>query len=324
MHTDLAIEIKEMHKLSENDGFSEEEFTTKGITVSRVKISGDKAAEQLNKKKGEYITIDLKDAFSDTETHTSAVDVTASEIEKLIYQDGHDGKEKSALVVGLGNKLLTSDSVGPKAIENLLVTRHIKEHMPELFKTLNLNSVSALIPGVLGQTGIETFEIVKSTTEKIKPDVIIVVDALASRRMNRLCRTIQISNTGICPGSGVGNKRDELSQQSLGIPVISIGIPTVVDAATLTADTIELALEKIKLQLDENNAEIIDAFNAFEENDGDEIIRDTLSPFDLNLIVTPKDIDRLMEKCARLLGLALNKALHGGLEQEEINALLGL
>ena len=323
--TDLAIEIKELHKLTEEDGFVEEEVTLKGISVSRVKIVADKAEKILGKPKGTYITIDFKGAFSDDEVHTNAVDITAQEISSLLYKNEEEQKaDKSILIIGLGNAHLTSDAIGPKTVENLVVTRHLKEHVPELFKSLELKETAALSPGVLGQTGIETAEIVKAAVEKVKPAAVIIIDALASRRLNRLCSTIQISNTGITPGSGVGNQREDISEKTLGVPVISIGIPTVVDAATLTADTISLALEKLKskFEQDEDN-EIIKIFNNFDEDDGSDLIRRSLSPYDLNLIVTPKDIDTLIQKSAKLLGLALNKALHGGLSQEEINMLLG-
>jgi spore protease len=322
--TDLAVEIKELHKLTEDDGFIEEEVTLKGISISRVKVVAEKAEKILGKPKGTYITVDFNGAFSDDETHTNAVDITAQEISSLLYKkDEAQDKNKGVLVIGLGNAHLTSDAIGPKTVENLVVTRHLKEHVPELFKSLELKETSALAPGVLGQTGIETAEIVRAAIEKVKPEAVIIIDALASRRLSRLCSTIQISNTGITPGSGVGNNREEISEKTVGVPVISIGIPTVVDAATLTADTISIALEKLKEQCDkEDEDEIIKILNSFNNNDGSEIIRKSLSPYDLNLIVTPKDIDALMQKSSKLLGLALNKALHGGLSQEEINMLL--
>lgn len=325
MRTDLAVEIQELHKVEEKDGFSEEEYSAKGISVSRVKITGEQAALKLSKPIGEYVTVDLGESFSDEETHQNAVEVTSSEISRLLY--GEKKTEETVpdvLVVGLGNRQMTSDAVGPVTVDRILVTRHIKNNMPQLYEQLGLNPVSAMSPGVLGQTGIEAFEMVKSVCDAVKPSAVIVIDALASRKMNRLCRTVQISNTGISPGSGVGNRRSEISRETLGVPVIAIGIPMVVDAVTLTTDTIEMALEKIKKELSAGNPEVVSAFSAFEEYDGGDIIRSALSPFDMNLVVTPKDIDRLTEKCAGLLAIALNKALHGGLEEEEISALLGL
>lgn len=332
MRSDLAVEIQELYKVSEQEGFSEEEYTSNGIEVTRIRIFGKKVSEQLGKPIGSYVTVDLSESFSDEETHKNAVEVTSGEISRLLYGDPEkkeklqSAEEPNILVVGLGNRHMTSDALGPDAVDRILVTRHIRNNMPDLYEKLGLNLVSALNPGVLGQTGIEAFEIVKSVCETVNPAAVVVIDALASRKMNRLCRTIQLTDTGIAPGSGVGNHRAELSKATLGVPVISIGIPMVVDAVTLTTDTIELALEKIKKELssDRESSEIVNAFSAFEEYDGEDIIRSALSPYDMNLVVTPKDIDRLTEKCAGVLSLALNKALHGGLEEEEISALLGL
>lgn len=329
MRTDLAVEMQEVRKVSEQDGVFQEEISQNGIAVTRVKITDQKGADALGKPVGEYITVDFKDSFSDEQTHQNAVETTAGEISRLLFGEKDPEKKinpdgPGVLVIGLGNRRMMSDAVGPATIDRILVTRHIQNNMPELYQKLALHPVSAAAPGVLGQTGIEASEVVQSLCREIRPEAVILIDALASRRMERLCRTVQISNTGICPGSGVGNKRAEISSRTLGVPVISIGVPMVVDAVTLTADTVELALRKIRESLDGENSAVLNAFSAFEEYDGEEIIRGTLSPFDMNLVVTPKDIDRLTEKCAGLLALALNKTLQGGLSEEEISALLGL
>jgi spore protease len=186
--------------------------------------------------------------------------------------------------------------------------------MPELYSELKLSNVSVLIPRVLGQTGIESADIIKAAIDKTSPDAVVVIDALASRSMTRLCKTVQITDTGITPGSGVGNDRDELSSNTLGLPVIAIGIPTVVDSVTLTSEVIRSASEKIEegIEDDEVYGDFVSRLSEIIESDG------------VGMVVTPKDIDRSVVKCSRLLSLAINKALHFGLTQEEINALLDI
>lgn len=312
--TDLAIDIAEVRKVSSESGLVTEESTKNGVSVNRIKITTDDAAEKFGKAKGNYITVDLSGAFIDATTHTAAVDVIAGEISNLLHGLNSSKKEKSVLVVGLGNDNMSSDAIGPGAAEGILVTRHLKEYMPELYSELNLSNVSVLIPRVLGQTGIESADIIKAAIDKTSPDAVVVIDALASRSMTRLCKTVQITDTGITPGSGVGNDRDELSSNTLGLPVIAIGIPTVVDSVTLTSEVIRSASEKIEegIEDDEVYGDFVSRLSEIIESDG------------VGMVVTPKDIDRSVVKCSRLLSLAINKALHYGLTQEEINALLDI
>ena len=211
--------------------------------------------------------------------------------------------EGETLVVGLGNEEITPDSIGPRAVKKLLVTRHIKGIDPVLYDDAGFGNVAAIVPGVLGQTGIESAEIIKSVCDSIKPKCVVVIDSLASRRLARLATTVQISNGGISPGSGVSNKRAELSDRTLGVPVISIGVPTVVDAATLAYDL----LEEHKGQPDEEFAEIIERVLA---GDGK------------NMFVTPKDNDVIAIETAKLLSTAINLALHN-ISVEEINDFIG-
>ena len=314
MRTDLALDIAEVSKVTEDEGFYVEETTGKGITVTRVRITEASAEEKYGKARGNYVTVDLSGAFSDTEAHTAAVETTAKEISDLLYRNTVNRESASVLVVGLGNSSMSSDAVGPKTAESVLVTRHIKEYMPELFESLKLSNVSAIIPGVLGQTGIESADIIKAAIAKTSPDAVLVIDALASQMMKRLCTVVQITDTGITPGSGVGNDRAELSQKTLGVPVVAIGIPTVVDTLTLAAELIRSAVSELE---DKYGSDA--AYGRFVSE-----ISDSVSEDGLGLVVTPKDIDRSVVKCARLLSLAINKALHYGLEQEEINALLDL
>ena len=248
----------------------------------------------------------------------------ADELKELIGDDLSD----SVMIVGLGNSALTSDSIGPQTVSGLIVTRHLKQHLPEVFSSMPLRETAAFLPGVLGHTGIESAETVKAIAKIVNPKVLIIIDALASRKIDRLCSTVQICDTGISPGSGVGNDRKEISERTIGVPVIAIGIPTVVDATTLALDIFDEASKRIR---EEKNGDVKKAAEIFEDfdklsNEAEHIIRKVLSSSESSvseMIVTPKDIDVIANKSARLLSLALNKALHGHLEQEEINALLG-
>lgn len=322
--SDLAAEIIKMKKTDEKDGVKTEEYTSNGILISKITVKTDRAAEKIGKPCGVYITVDLSGAFSSDETHQKAVDAIAEQLKELIGED----LSESAMIVGLGNSALTSDSIGPQTVSGLIVTRHLKEHLPEVYSSMPLRETSAFLPGVLGHTGIESAETVKAIAEKVKPKVLIVIDALASRKTDRLCTTVQMSNTGINPGSGVANNRKEISEKTVGVPVIAIGIPTVVDAATLALDIFEEIAQRIK---EEKRGDVKKAAEIFEDfnrlaNESEQIIRKMLSASESgisNMTVTPKDIDVTVNRASKILSLALNKALHGHLEQEEINALLG-
>lgn len=322
--SDLAAEIIKMKKTDEKDGIKTEEFTSNGILINKITVKTNEAAEKIGKPCGTYITVDLSGVFSSDETHTKAVDAIAEQLKELIGEELSD----SAMIVGLGNSALTSDAIGPQTVSGLIVTRHLKEHLPEVYSSMPLRETSAFLPGVLGHTGIESAETVKAIAEKVKPKILIIIDALASRRTDRLCSTVQISNTGINPGSGVENNRKEISEKTVGIPVIAIGIPTVVDATTLALDIFDEISKKLK---EEKRGDVKKAAEIFEDfdklsNEAEQIIRKLLSTSNsdiCDMMVTPKDIDSTVNRSAKLLSLALNKALHGHLEQEEINALLG-
>jgi len=294
IRSDIASEIVKAKNLSENDGIIFKEYETDGIKITDVSISDSSAEQKTGKPQGEYITVETDGAFSSDGIFTNAINAISDEIKRFTG----DGLEKSALIVGLGNISLTADALGVLTAEEIIVTRHIKSNLPKIFSSMQLRETSVFIPGVLGKTGTESAETVKAIAETVKPDFIIVIDALASRHTDRLCSTVQISNTGICPGSGVGNARAGINKNTVGVPVISVGIPTVVDAVTLAGDI----------------------FSDVCEND-DEKIKSVLSKSEKNMIVTPRDIDVIIKKSAHLLSTALNKALHGDLSQEEINAL---
>ncbi len=307
LRTDLAAEAAESLELSEKDGFFET-FDDGDISVSRIRIDGKRAADLTGKPMGNYATVFFDGAFRDDRLFDNAVEKTARVLKEFL------GTAKTLLAVGLGNAEMTADALGPKVIDRLVVTRHLREQMPDLYRELALGNLSALRPGVLGQTGIETAEFIKSAVKTVSPDGVLVFDALASRRVKRLCATVQISNTGITPGSGVGNHRNRIDRQSLGVPVISVGVPTVVDAATLTVD----ALEKIQT-LSPRNRRFAEEWT---EDEGTRL-REILGGYENNLVVTPQDIDALIDRTAKLISLAVNKAVHG-LEESEITALTGV
>jgi len=309
LRTDLALEAGELKQLGETDGFLET-FSAGKIPVSRIRIINDNAAALTGKPKGNYATVFFNGAFSDDDLFDSAVARTAEVIEDFLKG------ARNVLAVGLGNADMTADALGPKVTEGLIVSRHLKDAFPDLYTDPAFGTLSALRPGVLGQTGIETAELIHSAAQAVDPDAILIFDALASRRVKRLCATVQISDTGITPGSGVGNHRARIDRESMGIPVISIGVPTVVDAATLTVD----ALHKIRDRLGKEERALAEAW-AEDEGEG---LREAMGGYENNLVVTPQDIDALIARTAKLLSQATNLAVHRGLDREQIDALTGV
>ena len=205
--------------------------------------------------------------------------------------------------MGLGNIYVTPDALGPKVINEIEVTRHIMKYLPQYVEE-GTRMVSAISPGVLGTTGIETLEIIKGIVDNIHPKLVIVIDALASRSIERISSTVQLSDTGIVPGAGVGNKRTEISQATLGIPVIAIGIPTVVETAVLVNDSLDLFITKLQEEAKSN-----DYLNQLKEQDNYEQIKEALLPKDYNLIVTPKEIDDLIENMSEVVAKGINMSM---------------
>lgn len=320
--SDLAEEIAEIYSVDENYGIEKEETSDNGIEVTKIKITTDKAAEIMGKEKGIYVTVNIRNAFTDDDVFFNASETLSREISSLIK--GKIGKNDfSSIIIGLGNNELTSDSVGPDTVKGIIVTKHIRENMPKLYSMMNFNTVCALSPGVLGQTGIESAVTVKAVTEKINPDIVILIDALASHYPDKLCCTVQLSDNGISPGSGVGNCREALSSESLGVPVFTIGVPTVVDTVTLTGNIMDIILENLKASTVEQEITAYDRLSSAWNEDTLEMFKDKISDSVLNFIVTPKDIDCLVKKVSRLISISLNKALHNGISEEDINSLLG-
>lgn len=305
--TDLALERRDIYqkinKLQEIDGVeSTEEDVNENVKVSRVKITNQNGEQALGKPIGNYVTIDVKKlklAGEDEIQKTS--ETVTNELRKII--DLHTDKQGDILVVGLGNIYVTPDSLGPKVINEIDVTRHIIKYLPQYIDE-GTRPVSAISPGVLGTTGIETVEILKGIVDNIQPKLLIVIDALASRSIERISSTIQISDTGIVPGAGVGNTRQEISQNTLGIPVVAIGIPTVVELATLVSDGIDIFIDRLQ-----DKAESNEYLNKLQQNDKYEEVKEALNVGEYNMIVTPKEIDDLIENMKDIVARGINFAV---------------
>ena len=306
IRTDLAVETREMYRQAQK---LEDEIpgvettvddTNKDIIVTSVKILNDEAAQTMEKAKGEYITIDApKLKLNDENFNEKVGDKLIEIIKKISDMKPTD----TVLVVGLGNEKITADALGPKVISKLDITRHLLEYVPQ-YMDPNTRSVCGIAPGVLGTTGIETGEIIKGIVEKIKPNLIIAIDALASRRIERIATTIQIANTGIVPGSGLGNNRNAITQETMGVPVIAVGVPTVVEAAVIANDALELYVEKLQSEARSNKE-----LNELISKDNYEEIKSALMPSDINLVVTPKDIDELIENIKEIIVRGINFAM---------------
>ena len=305
--TDLASERREIYQkanqLEEIDGIeANQEEIDENIKVERVKITNENGEKAIGKPVGNYITIDVKQLkIAQEEEIEKAAETLSNQLVKVL--DTHIDKQGEILVVGLGNMYVTPDSLGPKVINEIEVTRHIINYLPQYVEE-GTRMVSAISPGVLGTTGIETVEILKGIVDNINPKLVIVIDALASRSIERISSTIQLSDTGIVPGAGVGNTRSEISEKTLGIPVVAIGIPTVVETAVLVNDCLDLFIAKLQDEAKSN-----DYLNQLKEEDNYQEIREVLLPKDYNLIVTPKEIDDLIENMSQIVARGINNAV---------------
>ncbi|GIN85422.1 germination protease [Heyndrickxia sporothermodurans] len=355
VRTDLAVEAKDMaveekirkqEKETELEGVIVKDRKVGDIKISNVVIS--KQGEQvIGKKAGNYLTIEVQGIRQqDTDLQQQVEEVFADEFSQFL-RAANISKDASCLIVGLGNWNVTPDSLGPLVCENVIVTRHLFQLQPENVEE-GYRSVSAIAPGVMGLTGIETSDIIFGVVEKSKPDFIIAIDALASRSIERVNATIQISDTGIHPGSGVGNKRKELSEETLGVPVIAIGVPTVVDAVSITSDAIDYLLKHFgremkegtrpssllapsgmtfgeKRELTENDLPgeqhrkmLMGMIGTLEEDEKRKLIHEVLAPIGHNLMVTPKEVDVFIEDMANLLANGLNSSLHSSVNQQNV------
>lgn len=313
IRTDLAIEAHEYLTTTGSkhsiDGVEVEDADYNSISVKRVAIKTDQAADEMGKQIGNYITLEIpsmRQKNSSLEEQVSQV--FAKELNSLVKKTA-DKEKFLALVVGLGNWNVTPDALGPKVVENLLITRHLKEIMPDDINDEEYSSVCAIAPGVLGITGIETSEIIESIVSKIKPDLVIAVDALAARSVSRLNTTIQIADTGIHPGSGVGNKRKGITEEVLGVPVIAIGVPTVVDAVTLTNDTMDMVIDTL-IKVTNQGGQFYNILKDLDRTEKQQLISEVLNDNLGSLIVTPKEVDRLVIDISEVIAGGINAALH--------------
>jgi spore protease len=297
IRTDLAVETSEQIKSREKlSGVSiKKRSRREDITITEVVIETKKAAARLQKPQGIYVTMEAPLLLEGDREYQKEVSKELSrELRKLLPPNYVGSK---ILIAGLGNRQVTPDALGPKVIDQLLITRHlIREYGKYLWEFSECCSVSSMVPGVMAQTGMEAAEVLKGVAGQIQPDVILVIDALAARSISRLNRTIQITDTGIVPGSGVGNHRCAINRQEMGVPVISIGIPTVVDAATIVTDAFGNFMEQ--------RTSAADAWNTKEEME--EQIRRILPPKLYTMYVTPKDIDEAVERLSHTIAEGLN------------------
>lgn len=291
VRTDLALEARESITEADSElrGVRVEEYylEEEDIQVTKVMIDTKNAAKAMGKAVGTYVTMEAPALVEpDEDYHREISDCLAKELLEMI-PDGD--RELSVLVVGLGNREVTADALGPQVVDNLFITRHVvREYGKAAYNCSRMNLVSSMEPGVMAKTGMETAEIVKGVVSQTCPDVLIVIDALAARSTRRLNRTIQITNTGIQPGSGVGNHRNALTEEELGVPVIAIGVPTVVDAATIVGDA-------LKKWLDEDTDKKFDSRLAFAELN--------------NMYMTGKDIDAVIKRVSFTLSEGINIAM---------------
>ncbi|RKD30856.1 GPR endopeptidase [Thermohalobacter berrensis] len=320
IRTDLAIEARELYKervKQEIPGVEVKREEEEDYTVTRVKIANKTGESKMGKPVGNYITIEsqgLRKADQDLKDKISTV--LAKELKQLLNLD----KSTKTLVVGLGNWHVTPDALGPKVVEKVFVTRHFfKAYKKDEDETMA--NVSVISPGVMGLTGIETSEIIKGIVEKTNPNLVIAIDALASRKTERVSTTIQISDVGINPGSGVGNKRKALNKQYLGVPVVAIGVPTVVDAATMVNDTMDLILSEMKKQ-SEKGSRFYSLLEGMDDEDKHSLIREVLTPYMGNLMVTPKEVDDLIDDLSVVIANGLNISLHPGIDLKDVNRYL--
>jgi len=308
IRTDLALEATESFKgtnVEIKGVVLEKDYDEKrDIHITRVIIKDDHGAKAMRKPKGTYITLEAKNMqYPDADYHREVSEVLAGYIKELMPEK----KDLSVIVIGLGNNEVTADALGPMSVDNLCITRHItKEYGKDVWADEDKISVSSLTPGVMAKTGMETAEIVKAVIAETNPDVAIVIDSLAARSTRRLNTTIQITDTGISPGSGVGNHRGSINEETMSVPVIAIGVPTVVDAATIVSDTMDSLLAALA-ELKELHT-IVNVLEEFSDEEKYQLIRELLEPHIGTMYVTPKDIDATIKQLSFTISEGLNIA----------------
>ena len=316
IRTDLALEEKERFESDQVEVqgvvLEEEYDKEREIRVTTVRIETENGAKTMGKPVGTYLTIEAPNLSSPDEgIHREVSEELAKYLievmKKIIPESEHD---KEVLVLGLGNRQATPDALGPYVADNLNVTRHIVKEYGKYAALEEMNCVvSAIVPGVMAQTGMETAEIIKGVVRETKPDLLIVIDALAARNSRRLNRTIQIADTGINPGSGVGNYRNAITKETIGVPVIAIGVPTVVDAVTIVSDTMENLLSALETSESLKGVGLV--LGGYSEAEKYELIKELIAPNLNSMFMTPKDIDETVKRLSYTISEGLNLAFSG-------------
>lgn len=312
VRTDLAVEENERIAKAQEEAkgitVTEEDFEEEQIHITTVRITTENGAKQMGKPKGTYITLEAAEMIEDDEDYHREISKRLAEILKELIPVDDSGT--SILVAGLGNRLVTPDALGPQVADNLYITRHIiKEFGRRAYENEQVQPISAIVPGVMAQTGMESQEIIAGIIHEVQPDYLIVVDALAARSVRRLGRTIQITDTGIYPGSGVGNHRYSITKETTGIPVIAIGIPTVVEAATIVYDSMSTLIDELAHA--ESLQPLKRSWGKLTEAEHRNLIRELLSPQLNHMFVTPKDIDAEIKRMSYTVSEAINQAFCG-------------
>ncbi|MBD9009058.1 MAG: GPR endopeptidase [Clostridiales bacterium] len=310
---DLAIEAHEMLAMGKASDFSingikvEETEHNNYIKITRIKVDNENGARELGKPMGSYITIEMPARFyGQQEIYEEMCKACACEL-KSITDEMLDDQDDTVLVVGLGNDRITADALGPRVIDSLMITRHLKKYIPDEIDE-GIRPLCAIAPGVLGTTGMETEEIVRSLAHEINPKLVIVIDALCSGSVERINTTVQLTDTGITPGGGVGNKRKTINAETLGRPVIAIGVPTVVDAATIAAAGMDIVMNKrndINIPRDEANRR--------------DWIRSEIGEELGSMIVAPKDVDSIIGDIASVIANGINISMHEGITLADVD-----
>lgn len=315
VRTDLALEAREMlsKKVSEDiPGVLVETSEDQDMIITRVNITTSDAERMMGKMRGKYITIEAPGLrYKNTPLQQKIMNALANELAEMINLP----RNATVLIVGLGNWNVTPDALGPRAAHKIVVTRHLQEMLSPELKD-GVRSVCAISPGVLGITGMETGEIIQGIVNKIKPSLVIAIDALAAASSQRVITTVQLANTGINPGSGVGNKRFGLTEATLGVPVVAIGVPTVVHASTIAMDTINTLQEHASF------ARYFKSMANLSDQDRHTIVRQVLPETLGDLMVTPKEVDRLIEDIAAVVAGGINQAMHPNIDYENIHMYL--
>ncbi|GAB6929535.1 GPR endopeptidase [Paenibacillus sp. JCM 10914] len=320
VRTDLAVESRELAggEVNPIPGLLEDVVQEDGIKITRLDVESEAASQQIGRVKGHYVTLEIPDLRKgDTDLQDQVSVVFARELEAFMSRIGIAPKA-TVLIVGLGNWNVTPDSLGPLVVENVMVTRQFFELMPERVAP-GYREVSAIAPGVLGLTGIESSETVQGIVDRVRPELIIAIDALASRSLERVNTTIQVADIGIHPGSGIGNKRKGLTKEILGVPCIAIGVPTVCYASTIVNNAIDL----MKAHFGEGAPEtgkIMGMLHDLPENERLALVKEVLEPLGHDLIVTPKEIDEFIEDIANIVATGLNAALHEAVDPGNVGA----